>query len=129
MRTCTPSVDPFETIRGPVAIAMQQVKLERYGHVFPYIYAFYCAFVVPRRTTAPPVELYLPAGDYITRGDGQIGSKAHEEVAGLFSRRIFGLRIQRVPWVPFCCPGLSFCRLFPVRSPRLRFSLFVPLNM
>jgi hypothetical protein len=94
-----------------VAIAMQQHKLERYGHVFPYIHAFFCSIVEPfdrfqreayvqqNRT----LTLYLPTGAHLSQPHTNAipGHKAYEEVAGLFNdgRQ---LRIERVPWVPFC---------------------------
>ena len=32
-----------------VAVAMQQSHLERFGHVFPYVFGFFYSLVLPRR--------------------------------------------------------------------------------
>ena len=52
---------------------------------------------------------------------------AHRAGFGREAPVALGLQSTRLPWVPSLCPGLSFSRLFPVWSPRLRFSLLVPL--
>merc|ERR1711963_1028604 len=39
-----------------------------------------------------------------------------------------GLQSTWLPWVPSFCPGLSFCRLFPVRSPRLSLGPTPPVH-
>ena len=52
---------------------------------------------------------------------------AHRAGFGREAPVALGLQSTWLPWVPSFCPGLSFCRLFPVWSPRPRFSLLVPL--
>ena len=96
-----------------VAIATQQSHLERFGHVFPYVFGFFCSLVLPRRRhltrggarrNASTLSLYLPTGSHLEARplETGIGHRAFEEVAGLYSNGYAGLEIHRAPWVPYC---------------------------
>ena len=92
-----------------VAVGMLQERLERYGHIFPLIYAFFYALVLPysRGPRLPGdgrLAVFVPAGRHIESRPIEvgIGVRAFEEVAGLFSNAFTGLNISRVSWVPYC---------------------------
>ena len=92
-----------------VAVSIQDHHLEPYGHVFPIVYAFFCHLVLYRARHQSPekLQLFLPAGLHLHGIEREpqrrsLAARAFEEIEGLFDGPAFGLRIRRVPWVPYC---------------------------
>ena len=80
----------------------------RYGHIWDYIYAFYCAVVRVRAETARARELrvFVPAGKVRC-------SQEHVALLALFGSaralRAFGFTLERAPWVPSCISLSKAC--------------------
>jgi hypothetical protein len=70
-----------------------------------------------------PVDLYLPAGAYMS---ARLGLSSYREAEVLFPEHLTGYRIKYAPWVPFCEAGK--CARLGEPPPELRPSLALVLN-
>lgn len=114
-------LDALAGEHGMLAVAYLGVRHHslRYGHIFDYIHAYYCALARPRAESerARALRVFLPAGMVAC-------SQEHIAALTLFgsarARRLFGFTLERAPWVPSCVLLDNHCYAHGGLPPELR---------